>query len=99
MDSILKNHPDPYNRLFSPNIAVTFCHVFEYSNHMGKKALFELRGTWMDIFPLETLLDLDKSIQKIDPAWPIWEQKSSDANILVNSALSSSSTKVSISQL
>ena len=97
MDSIIKNHPDPYKQLFGPNIAVTFCHVFECSNHTGKKALIELRGTWTDVFPPATLLNLDKSIQKIDPAWPIWEPQSSTTNI--HSAMFGSYTKVSISQI
>lgn len=90
MDSIVKNHSDPYKRLFSANVVSTFSHVFKSSNEKGRAALYKLRLTWNDVFPPQTLLDLDKAVQKHDPAWPIIKPKSSSqqpTNIHINPAV------------
>jgi hypothetical protein len=75
LDSIVKNHSNPYENLFAPNLVPTFTHVFRHSAEQGRAALFELRGTWSDVFPATVLLDLDQSVNKLDPAWPICKQK------------------------
>jgi pre-mRNA cleavage complex 2 protein Pcf11 len=71
MDSIIKNHGDPYKPLFMPNLATTFACVFARSNEKDRSSLFKLRSTWTPIFPSERLYALDLKVQTIDPAWPL----------------------------
>ena len=96
MDSIVKNHSDPYKRLFGVNVASIFGHVFKYSNEKGRSSLFKLRGTWTDVFTPSALLDLDKNANKMDPAWPILKPKPSATNIHINPAVFGRNTNVSI---
>lgn len=92
MDSIVKNHSDPYKKLFAGNVVPTFAHVFKYSEEKARAALFKLRGTWNDIFSSVTLIELDRAVNKLDPAWPIAKPKvspvvSHPTNIHINPAV------------
>ena len=90
LDSIMKNHSNPYKNLFVPNLVPTFAHVFRHTADKGRAALFKLRGTWSDVFPQTVLLDLDKAVNKLDPAWPICKPKalpSTPTNIHINPAV------------
>ena len=92
MDSIVKNHSDPYKKLFAGNVVPTFAHVFKYSQEKARAALFKLRGTWNDIFSSATLIELDRAVNKLDPAWPIAKPKvspvvSHPTNIHINPAV------------
>jgi pre-mRNA cleavage complex 2 protein Pcf11 len=98
MDSILKNHSDPYKKLFAGNVVTTFAHVFKHSNEKGRTALFKLRNTWNDVFAPQVLFDLDKAVKKMDPAWPIAKPKAplgQPTNIHINPAVFGRHTKVS----
>ena len=33
--------------------------------------MYKLRQTWNEVFPVRVLYDIDVSVKKIDPAWPI----------------------------
>ena len=33
--------------------------------------MFKLRQTWNEVFPVRILYEIDVSVKKIDPAWPI----------------------------
>lgn len=71
LDSIVKNHPDPYKGLFQQNVVSTFAHVFQAGNEKTRVALHKLRGTWNGILTATKLLQLDRKINGIDPAWPV----------------------------
>jgi pre-mRNA cleavage complex 2 protein Pcf11 len=99
MDSIVKNHSDPYKRLFAGNVVSTFGHVFKHSNEKGRASLFKLRNTWNDVFTPTVLTDLDKVVNKMDPAWPIMKPKapaSQPTNIHINPAVFGRTSNVSI---
>ena len=99
MDSIVKNHSDPYKRLFSRNLVSIFSHVFKHSNEKSRAALFKLRGTWNDVFWPSILLELDKTVNKQDPAWPVAKPKASKVsqptNIHINPAVFGRQSSVS----
>jgi hypothetical protein len=44
--------------------------------------LYKLRQTWTDIFTLDQLHNLDISVKKIDPAWPITAIKHPQQNLV-----------------
>ncbi len=71
MDSIMKNHGDPYRELFAHNVVFSFSHVFQSSDVKVRSALHKLRLTWTEVFPTETLHQLDVKVQSIDPKWPV----------------------------
>lgn len=74
MDSIMKNikQRTNYIHLFEKNIINLFSFVFESVNESNRKALYKLRQTWTELFTnTDTLFDLDVTVKKIDPAWPI----------------------------
>jgi pre-mRNA cleavage complex 2 protein Pcf11 len=100
VDSIVKNHSDPYKRLFSQNVVPIFAHVFKYSNKKSRAALFKLRATWNDVFWPSILVELDKAVNKQDPAWPIARPKSSNisqpTNIHINPAVFGKHSAVSV---
>lgn len=81
LDSIIKNHGDPYRPLFSKNLTSTFTTVFTKSNEKIRAALFKLRNTWTPIFPAAKLYQLDMAVKKLDPAWPISAKPPAKANI------------------
>ena len=71
LDSIVKNHSEPYVILFQQNIVTTFALVFANSSYDDRKALLKLRNTWNNLFTFTKLNQLDKKIKTLDPAWPI----------------------------
>ena len=73
MDSIVKNHPRPYAALFHPRLVSNFAHVFgAVQDVTTRAALYKLRSTWNEVFPLPTLRSLDLRIkQDLDPKWPV----------------------------
>lgn len=71
LDSIIKNHPEPYKSLFQQNIVSTFVNVFQAGEEKTRMSLHKLRGTWNGILAPTKLNQLDKKINSIDPAWPI----------------------------
>jgi len=77
MDSIIKNHTDPYCALFQQNIVSLFGHVFEYSRESVRESLHKLRNTWHDFFAFPKLNQLDKHVNKLDKNWPIQAPRSS----------------------
>lgn len=36
-----------------------------------RQALFKLRTTWKDFFPVKKLYALDMKVKTMDPAWPV----------------------------
>jgi len=76
IDSIIKNHSDPYCALFQQNIVSLFGHVFEYGRESVRLSLHKLRNTWNDHFAFPKLNQLDKHVQKLDPNWPIQADRS-----------------------
>lgn len=86
MDSIVKNHSEQYKKLFGRNLVDTFVHVFLKSNERTRALLFKLRMTWNDYFLATTLAELDHSVKKIDPAWPIASRVQPN-NIHINPAV------------
>jgi len=75
LDSIIKNHTDPYAVLFQQNIVSVFASVFKVSNEKIRAQLFKLRGTWNIFFAHQKLNQLDRRIREIDPAWPMMDPK------------------------
>ncbi|RNA00727.1 pre-mRNA cleavage complex 2 Pcf11-like isoform X1 [Brachionus plicatilis] len=73
IDSIMKNFKTntSYIKIFERNIVSLFERVFKSVDENNRKALYKLRQTWLDLFTVQTLYDLDVRIKKIDPAWPI----------------------------
>merc|ERR1711963_66524 len=89
LDSIMKNHGDPYKVLFSRSIVELFEAVFRKSRERDRERLFRLRQTWTPILQGSLLYTLDSTIKKKhDPAWPIANQKPAVAksNIHINPA-------------
>ena len=80
MDSIIKNHPNPYKPLFQQNLPSTFANVFICAKEDIRSALFKLRSTWTPLFSSEVLYNLDLKIKKIDPAWPIVEKSKNSSS-------------------
>lgn len=37
----------------------------------NRKALYKLRQTWNEVFPNPVLYQIDVSVKRIDPAWPV----------------------------
>jgi hypothetical protein len=60
--------------------------LFLKVNEQNRKALYKLRQTWSDIFTLDQLYNLDVSVKKIDPAWPITAIKTT-ATVLTNQSI------------
>ena len=51
LDSIVKNHGDPYRSVFQPNLVSTFAAVFEaIEDPRIRISLHKLRNTWNSIF-------------------------------------------------
>ena len=86
VDSILKNHPNPYKPLFAKDKVIVdmFVHVFSCEREKGRASLYKLRQTWTPLFHNDILLALDKNVKKIDNAWPIQAKETSRNTILVN---------------
>lgn len=40
-------------------------------DEQNRKALYKLRQTWNEVFSNRILFEIDVSVKKIDPAWPI----------------------------
>ena len=74
MDSIIKNHGDPYKLLFSNNISDTFASVYSVSDKTSREMLLEVRKHWTNILPLQKLYDLDKKIyEEYENTWPFFQ--------------------------
>ena len=75
VDSIIKNHGNPYNALFSRDRVVNkmFVHVFSRVKEKTREALFKLRGTWTPLFPNELLYALDMDVKRIGKFNSKWE--------------------------
>ncbi|CAF1000990.1 unnamed protein product [Brachionus calyciflorus] len=73
IDSIMKNFKTntSYIKIFERNIISLFERVFRAVDENNRKALYKLRQTWIDLFTVETLYELDVRIKRIDNAWPI----------------------------
>lgn len=66
------------------------CSMYLQVDESQRRALYKLRQTWNVLFTNAALFDLDKSVQQLDPAWPITATTSSSS--LPPSSSSSSST-------
>ena len=88
LDSIMKNHGDPYKVLFARSIVELFEAVFRRSKEKDRERLFRLRQTWTPILQGSLLYTLDSTIKKHDPAWPIANKKPAvpKPNIHINPA-------------
>ena len=80
MDSILKNHTQPYQELLQQNIVSVFTHVFQNipreQAEKSRLALYKLRCTWTDAYFSQLKLNqLDRKLQTVDPNWPIVPSK------------------------
>jgi pre-mRNA cleavage complex 2 protein Pcf11 len=84
MDSIIKNHPNPYKPLFGRNLGLVFVHVFDKSKEDIRSQLFKLRNTWTPLYSREILHEFDFKVRKIDPAWPLSAKSESGPTIHVN---------------
>lgn len=82
MDSIMKNLKSTtnYTVIFERNIIKLFTSVFECVDEQDRKAMYKLRQTWNDVFPNRILYEIDLSIKRIDPAWPVTAVQPSLAN-------------------
>ena len=73
VDSILKNHPNPYKSLFSKDrlISHMFVHLFQREKEKGREKLFKLRSTWNNngngepLLANDLLLELDHQVKRI----------------------------------
>ena len=67
VDSILKNHPNPYKSLFSKDrlISHMFVHLFQREKEKGREKLFKLRSTWTPLLANDLLLELDHAVKRI----------------------------------
>ncbi|KAK0421169.1 hypothetical protein QR680_015093 [Steinernema hermaphroditum] len=92
-DSILKNIQSTkvYREQFAKVIIKMFVHIFQRSDEKQRTQLFRLRGTWKDLFNRSKLYELDITMNKIDPNWPVDHSG-------LGGATSSSSTKQNGSQ-
>jgi len=86
VDSILKNHPNPYKNLFSKDrlISDMFVHLFQREKEKGREKLFKLRSTWTPLLANDLLLELDHAVKRIDKAWPITAKQSTGNTVFVN---------------
>uniref|UniRef100_A0A1B6EJ89 CID domain-containing protein n=2 Tax=Cuerna arida TaxID=1464854 RepID=A0A1B6EJ89_9HEMI len=71
IDSIVKNVGKAYINLFTQSIVQSFTSTFEKVDEKTREQMFKLRQTWSEVFPAKTIYTLDKSVQQIDPAWPV----------------------------
>ncbi|KAL3888455.1 hypothetical protein ACJMK2_000822 [Sinanodonta woodiana] len=73
IDSIVRNLPQsPYKFLLKNNIVHTFTSVFEKVDRTTRQALFNVRQSWVGVFPNNKLYSLDWKINThLDPSWPI----------------------------
>lgn len=77
LDSIIKNHSDPYAVLFQQNIVSVFAGVFQACpNEKIRAQLFKLRQTWTPFFAYPKLNRLDRRVKEVDPAWPVQDSRS-----------------------
>lgn len=83
IDSIIKNlkQSNNYIDLFQEIIVRLFTHVFLTNDEPNRKALYKLRHTWTGFFTQNTLNSIDKSVNNIDPAWPM--SKTSEQNVIL----------------
>ena len=67
VDSILKNHPNPYKNLLSKDrlISRMFVHLFQREKEKGREKLFKLRSTWTPLLANDLLLELDHAVKRI----------------------------------
>lgn len=85
MDSIIKNHADPYKPLFGRNLPGIFAHVFSRGRETVRASMWKLRNTWTPLYSRDVLYALDVKVNKIDPAWPLSEKpKEGGSRIHVN---------------
>ena len=73
LDSIIKNHGDPYRAVFQPNLVSTFAAVFEaIEDPQIRMSLYKLRNTWNSLFDPRVLESLDVKVQgEFDRKWPV----------------------------
>lgn len=75
IDSILKNIRLKYVMLFNTKIISIFTTMFRKADKHVRKEMFRMRGTWILIFPIHTLHDLDLNINLNDPNWPVMSKE------------------------
>ena len=72
IDSICKNLAESlYIDLFQRKIIGLFCHTFERVDDKIRVLLYKLRQTWNEVFTHNVLLNLDMTVKKLDPNWPV----------------------------
>merc|ERR1712117_618702 len=73
LDSIIKNHGDPYRAVFQPYLVAAFAAVFEANEDPGVRTqLYKLRNTWPSLFDPRVLEALDVKVQReFDRKWPV----------------------------
>ena len=73
LDSIIKNHGDPYRAVFQPHLVAAFAAVFEANEDPGVRTqLYKLRNTWPSLFDPRVLEALDVKVQReFDRKWPV----------------------------
>lgn len=49
-----------------------------------RKKLYDLRKTWIDVFPNEKLFALDRRVNAVDPAWPVAAPPSADEGRVIH---------------
>eukprot|EP00794_Sanderia_malayensis_P007116 gene7116-7920_t len=84
LDSILKNVGGSYIGILSRYMVEIFTDVFENGDEKIRISMFKLRNTWPQFFPSKFLYELDVSVKRLDPNWPVIEPPSSPASIHVN---------------
>ena len=67
VDSIMKNHPNPYKNLFSKDriISDMFVHLFSREREKGREKLYKLRVTWTPLLSNDLLFALDHAVKRI----------------------------------
>lgn len=96
VDAIVKNHEDPYKKLFeSAGVLTSFVYIFRsLSDADSRVALYKLRQTWTAVFPESKLRELDVIINRdCDPKWPVTPAR---ANIHINPAVFANSDSEAI---
>ena len=73
LDSIIKNHGDPYRAVFQPYLVAAFAAVFAANEDPGVRTqLYKLRNTWPSLFDPRVLEALDVKVQReFDRKWPV----------------------------
>uniref|UniRef100_A0A7E4VYB3 F-box domain-containing protein n=1 Tax=Panagrellus redivivus TaxID=6233 RepID=A0A7E4VYB3_PANRE len=74
MDAIINgDHQsvDEYRRLFDTELVAIIVETFEKVDEIMRLPLHACRRSWQSRFPASTLEQLDRSLNAIDPAWPI----------------------------